>query len=102
MENNFYEEILALEQNHVYVAVITGDTSVQILLTCERQVIAEAHSATRLLVGLISLYFTFNIAYPKQLNSLLLFIQRFILCIEDKSPIPSNLHSFISALDKIV
>ena len=60
MENNFHDEILALEQNHVYVAVITGDTSVQILLTWERQAIAEASSVTKLLVGLISLYFTFR------------------------------------------
>ena len=102
MENNFHNALLAIEQNHAFVAVIKGDTSVQVILTCERKAVTEVTSSSKLLVTLISLYFTFNIVYPKPLNSLLLFIQCFILCIKDKSPTPSNLRSFISALDKIV
>ena len=102
MENNFHDALLAIEQNHAFVAVIKGDTSVQVILTCERKAVTEVTSASKLLVALISLYFTFNIVYPKPLHSLLLFIQCYILCIKDKSPTPSNLRSFISALDKIV
>ena len=43
---------------------------------------------------------TFDIAYPKPLYSLLLFIQRFVLNIRDSQPVPNIVTVLVTALSK--
>ena len=45
-----------------------------------------------------SVYFTFDIAYPKQLYLLLLFIQHHIIELQDNQPIPNVVNIASTAL----
>ena len=56
--------VMTLPENHGYLAVAVGDSSVQVFLTADRYLLGSPNKTVSILVSLIGVYFSFNIAYP--------------------------------------
>ena len=50
--------VMTLPENHGYLAVAVGDSSVQVL---DRYLLGSPNKTVSILVGLIGVYFSFNI-----------------------------------------
>ena len=100
MDQNLDETAMALSENHPYLGLVLGGTSLELYLIVERHVL-EAVEASSVFTGLIASYYTFNMTYPKQVYPVLIFIQQFLLGIQDKQPLPISLTKLLSSLDKI-
>ena len=53
------------------------------------------------LYSLISVYFALNIAYPKPLHALFVYLQHHVLLIKDSQHVPVSVTQLLSSLDKI-
>ena len=69
------------------------DESAQYYIVVEKKVLLESANIQESILDLISTYFCFDIAYPRQLYPVFLFIQHIILNIMDKQKVPNNLTS---------
>ncbi|CAI8010495.1 hypothetical protein GBAR_LOCUS6926 [Geodia barretti] len=78
-EPDLDEAVKKIAENHVYICVVNSDSSIQVHLTAERCLFGKAKSPINVIVSLIGAYFAFNIAYPKALYQLCIFIQHFFI-----------------------
>ena len=79
--------------NYPYIVPVKSSEQVQFFIAAEGVLFGE----TQTLFGtLISVYFTFNIQYPKPLYSLFIFIQHIILMIKDTQHTPSVVTQLVS------
>lgn len=92
----------ALDVNHPYMAVVEGPEIMQFILVVERIPVCKTESFLEALWNMVSLYFVFDIVYPKSLNALLIFVQHFVLSIVDKQAVPNAATRVYSALNSIV
>ena len=81
--------------------MVTGDSSIQVHLTAERFLFGTAKNPINVIISLIGAYFTFDIAYPKALYALFIFIQHFVLNILDKQKVPEIVKRTLASLDNI-
>ena len=88
-------------QFSLYIAVLKTDDQVQFYISVEKQIIGFSKSVFSALTNLISAYYVFNIAYPKPINALLIFVQHFVLLLKDKQHVPASVTQLISVLDKL-
>ena len=86
MDHNLDEAAMALSENHPYLAIVLSGTSLQVFVIVKRCVL-EAVMASSALSALIGVYFAFNMTYTKPLYPLLIFIQHFLLGIQDKQSV---------------
>ena len=93
---------MKLKQNWPYLVLVKHDSSIQVLVVGERQVITEAESLWEGLKCLLGAYFTFNIEYPRTLRALLIFIQHYVFKVRDSQSTPNVVKQVKSSLDKIV
>ena len=63
---------------------IPGEENCQVFICAEGSVLLESKSIRDSMIDLIATYYAFDIAYPKGLNSLLLFFQQFIFNLKDE------------------
>ena len=59
------------------------DEAIQLNVIAECEIFDQSLSVYNAILDLISVYFTFNIAYPKPLYPLFIFIQHYVLLIKD-------------------
>lgn len=95
------KEVMNVKENHPYIAAVINGSAIQLFLVAERCVLGHTEDAARVFTALIGAYFAFNIVYPNPIYPLLIFIQRYILGIEDRQPIPTVLVRVLSSLDKV-
>ena len=100
MDQDLDTAAMKLSENHPYLGVVLGGTSLELYLIVERRIL-EAVDTTSLFTALIGSYFAFNMSYPKSLYPLLIFIQHFLLVIRDKQPLPVVLTKLLSTLDNL-
>ena len=95
--------VMTLPENNGYLAVAVGDSSVQVFLTADRYLLGSPNKTVSILVGLIGVYFSFNIAYiPKTIISKKkIFLQHFVLNITDSQLVPDIVKRVVSSLDRI-
>ena len=84
---------------HPLIVKLAGQTH-QYFVCVEKLVLCKCSDMADALHTLIAAYYVFDIAYPKQVHPILLFIQRYLVGIKDDQPIPPSLIRTISALDK--
>ena len=72
-EPDLDEAVKKITENHVYIAVATSDSSIQVDLTAERCPFGKAKSQKKF-QSLIGAYYAFNMAYPKALYPLCIYI----------------------------
>ena len=85
---------------HPVIVKLVGQTSQQHFICVEKAVLCECGDLKDARQTLIATYYVFDIAYPKQLNPILLFIPQYLLGIKDDQCIPPSLVYLISALDQ--
>ena len=87
--------------NYPYIIPIKTDEDIQYYVAAERVLLGECKTLFGALLNLISVYFTFNIKYPKPLYSLLIFVQHIVLLVKDSQHTPISVTQLVSALDKL-
>ena len=63
-------------------------------------VVAETSDFVETFALLLSAFYIFNVEYPKKLKATLLFFQKFVLGISDRSKLPSKVLTLMSNLKK--
>ena len=66
----------------------------RILSAVAKRCVLEAIEESTVFVGIIAAYYAFNMAYPKPILAVLLFIQHYLLVVKDKQPAPIALLNF--------
>ena len=96
-------EISDISQSEPFLLVtdIPGTDSSQVFVCCERRIFLESKSMSDSLLDLIATYFVFDIAYPKYINAILIFLQHFVMDLPDKQPVPSTTSKLIGNLQKL-
>ena len=124
MDVDLDKEVMSMEVNHPYLALVLGGQSGEVYLVAERIIFESLRKVSSISVvlipytlsfhiGLIFLqvlsvriiliaaYFTFNMEYPKPLHSVLVFVQHFLLGIRDEQTVAHNTTRLLSSLEKI-
>ena len=65
MQCDLEETVEKVPQNHPYIAVLLGDSSLQIFIVAERIVLCECEVFSDAVTALVATYFTFNIWVPQ-------------------------------------
>lgn len=91
------EEIKQLPHVYQYIAMAEGDSNLQFYQVAQKVIIGESEGFPG---DLISVYFAYEIAYPKPLYPVLLFLQRFVIDIQDCQPVPPALTRVLSVQQK--
>ena len=82
-------EIKHIEVSSPYIIVTsTDDDSRQYFLVVEKMILVESNM-TAALQDLMSIYFSFNIAYPRPVYLVLLFLQHHVFGIKDNQTVPN-------------
>ena len=87
--------VITLPENHGYLAVVVGDSFVQVFLTADRYLLGSPNKTVSILEGLIGVYFSFNIAYSEP-N-----IYFFATFCTDSQHVPDIVNRVVSSLDRI-
>ena len=82
------------------IMVLQHNDSMQVYIAVEKEILLESENIHESIIDLICVYFTFDIAYPKQLNPICLFLQHHVLELVDKQHVPNNVTILLSSLDK--
>ena len=97
----FQHDISDMAINHPYIAIIEDGETQQIFLVVERIVMSSCESFYEALWGLISVYFVFDILYPKFLHATLIFIQHLVMDVKDSQTFPPVANRIYSSLQVI-
>ena len=79
-------------------SIVEMDNLYSILV--ENVVVAETSDFVQAFALLLGAFYVFNLEYPKKLEATLLFFQKFILGISDRSKLPSKVLTWMSNLKK--
>ena len=101
MDCDISDAIESVEENHGYLAVLIGDSSIQVFLAAERCLLGTTNNDFSIIVSLISIYYAFNIVYPKSILPILIFFQHIVLNIIDKQKVPDIVNRIVSSLERI-
>ena len=94
------EEVAKLPSFPVIVPM-KSDVGSQFFVAAENEIITESEDMGNAIVDLLSVYFTFNMAYSTPLYPVLLFLQHHVLGTKDKQRVPNIVNIIYSALDKV-
>ena len=84
--------------------IITGlldAENCQVFICSEQQELLESKSVKEGIIDLIATYFVFNIAYPKPVHGILLFLQHYVFQLTDNAPIPTTTMSLLGNLQRL-
>lgn len=73
--------------------------SYQFFVITEKKIFCESPEFVEIIKDLFAVYYVFDIAYPRPLYPLLLFLQRFMLNIKDSQSVPPVITRLISSFD---
>lgn len=96
-------EIGKNKQSAPYVVITgtPGTENAQYFVTCEQEIFIEAKSMQDCLLDLVATYYVCNIAYPKALSAIMLFIQQTVLNLKDHQLVPPALTKLVNNLNKV-
>ena len=98
------DEISKIEQSAPYI-LVTGvdvaDENSQLFICCEQAIYLESCSVKDVIVDLIATYFVYDIAYPKHLNAIFLFLQHYVFKLIDDQPLPPATLKLVGNLKKL-
>ena len=92
------EFVAANNIQHPHIVATESDENVEYDIFIESECLVTVNSVADVLANLICSYFAFNIAYPKTLYPILIFLQHFVLGIKDSQKIPPYVSSLCSSL----
>ena len=92
-------EIKHIEVSSPYIIVTsTDDDSRQYFVVVEKMILVESSNMTAALQDFMSIYFSFNIAYPRPVYPVLLFLQHHVFGIKDDQTVPNIVKIVYSAM----
>ena len=92
-------EISQLSITSPYVIVTNNDNdNKQYFVVVENAIFLESTDFTEALLDLLSVFFCFNIEYPKQLYPILIFLQHHVCNIKDQQVVPNVVKVIYSAM----
>lgn len=98
------QEVSEIEQSAPFIlftGASAGDENTQFFVCCEQAIYLESGSVKDVIIDLICTYYVFDIAYPKSLNAILLFIQHCVFKLTDQQPLPPATSKLVGTLKKI-
>lgn len=97
------QEVTSIEQAAPYIAITgtAGDENAQFIVCSEKQIVLESSSMRDAVLNLMASYFVFDIAYPKGLSAILIFIQHEIFGITDNQNIPMSAAKLMGNFKKL-
>ena len=84
------------KRNAPRIAAIFGEETIQYFVIVEQRVLFQVSSFHQALFVAFSAYYVFNLAYPKQVQKLLLFLQDYVLAMPDSTKRPGTIASDIN------
>ena len=92
-----------MEQSEPFIVVTSkpGTETSQIFVCCERQIYLESKSMRDALLDMMATYFVFNIAYPKGLHGILIFLQHNVFNLLVQQTVPSVVKTLVGNLLKL-
>ena len=90
-------------QSAPFIAVtgLYDDSTIQYFICAEQAIYLEAKTLRDVITDLITVYFVFNIAYPKSISPVLIFFQHFVFELADKQAIPPATVKLVGSLLKM-
>ena len=86
---------------YIVITGKSGDENAQFYVCGERMILVESKSFVDCILDLMCCYFVFDIVYPESLSGILLFIQKYLLKIEDEQVNPPCLSKLVKNLSAI-
>lgn len=96
-------EVHSLKQAAPFLVYLgePGYESAQYFIACEQTVLCESKSVLDSFIDLIATYYVFNIAYPRAISPILIFLQHFVFDLVDSQDVPSTTSKLITNLSKL-
>ena len=91
MDKNLDDSVMSLTDNHPYIHHHSDRRILSAAISSRCVAIEES----TVFVGTIAAYYAFNMAYPKPILAVLLFIQHYLLVVKDIQPAPIELTKFL-------
>ena len=81
--------------------MLESDRGMQYYVTVEKEILTESEDMRGAVIDMFAAYFAFDIAYPKQLYPVFIFIQHQMLGITDNQPIPNIVQITLASMNKL-
>jgi len=96
-------EVTSIEQSAPFLVFtgLAGTETAQFFVCCEQSVLLESKTVRDAIIDLLAAYFTFDIAYPKNISAMLLFFQHIVFEIKDKQVLPAAAAKLVSNLNRL-
>ncbi len=78
-----------------------GTESAQYFVACEQNLLCESKSVLDSIVDLIATYYVFDIAYPKAIAPVIMFIQSYVFGLKDSQVVPTSTAKLVANLSKM-
>ena len=93
-------EVSSIDQAEPFLVItgIPGDEQSQVFICVEGSLLLESKSS---MIDLIATYYTFDLSYPKCVDSVLIFFQHFIFGLKDQQRLPNATSKLIANLQKL-
>ena len=75
-----------IEQSAPFIVItgMRGSEEAQYFICAEKAIILESRVICEAVLDLICCYFVYHICYPKSLNTILVYLQHFVLGVKDR------------------
>ena len=96
-------EVDSIDQAEPFLVItgIPGDEQSQVFICVEGSLLLESKSIKDSMIDLIATYYTFDLSYPKCVDSVLIFFQHFIFGLKDQQRLPNATSKLIANLQKL-
>lgn len=94
-------EVSKHQSNMPYIALVLGDSDIQMYPVVERIILDKAVSFFMVVQALLASYFVFNIEYPRCVRPVLIFIQFEMFPFRDSQSVPNCITQFKTVISKL-
>ena len=98
---NIADKIKGINCSQPYLLVLEGDEHFNYMLICENEVFLRIRDLTDGLFYIIAMYYIFDMAYPKPLHPVYMFLQHHVFSLLDKAHVPDIVIRTVSVLKNI-
>lgn len=82
------------------ISVLESTEKLIFQIIVEREVLISTENFSSALLYLFGAYYAFNIQYPKLPYAVLIFLQRYVLGIDDSQTIPKSIRQAVTVINK--
>ena len=96
-------EVAGVEQTAPFL-LITGNAGLensQIFICCENDILMEPKTVRDAILELLATYFVFDIVYPRGVCGILVFLQHYVMGLQDEQVVPVTTSKLVSNLNKL-